>query len=244
MTRTSWLGALGAIVIALAIVLLVKHRVSIQECNSESVERRLKGCSNLISLGIGTKRDLAIAYNHRGSASGDSGNLNRAIEDYKSAIVLDPKFQSPHFNAGLAYLGDAKFDLAIDYLTKAILLDPLDAKAYGMRGTAFGSKKNHDAAIADFTKSIELDPNDPRTYFNRGLTYAHKRSFGNAMQDYNKSVALDPNIPDVYLSRGLIKEINGDSAGAVLDYRKVLDLKANLELTGDAKEYLRRLGEN
>ena len=66
----------------------------------------------------------AEAYNSRGLAYCDKGNLDQAIADYDQAIALDPQFALAYYNRGLAYYGKGDLDRAIADYDEAIALDP------------------------------------------------------------------------------------------------------------------------
>ena len=53
-----------------------------------------------------------IAYNGRGLAYSDKGDVNQAIKDFSEAIRIDPKYAQPYSNRALIWNHALKYDLA------------------------------------------------------------------------------------------------------------------------------------
>ena len=103
------------------------------------------------------KPDLPEAYNHRGNAYRDLGNIDSAIQDYNTAIEWDAEDAVLHNNRGTAYFDKGDVDKALQDYSTAIKLAPDFALAYSHRGSAYLVNEEMDKAIADFRKAIELD---------------------------------------------------------------------------------------
>ena len=82
----------------------------------------------------------APAYNNRGLAWRDKGDLDRAIADYNEAIRLDPKYAFAYNNRGFAWRAKGDLDRAIADYTEAIRLEPKNAAYYRNRGYAFSTR--------------------------------------------------------------------------------------------------------
>ena len=177
------------------------------------------------SYAIKLKPDLAEAYNNRGIAYSDKGELNRAIQDYNKAIELKPDFAEAYNNRGVAYSDKGDFDQAIQDFNEAIKLNPDYAKAYFNRGVAYSDKGDFDQAIQDFDKAIELKPDFADAYFNRGIAYRDKDDFDQAIQDYNEVIKLKPDFAEAYDNRGIAYGNKGDFDQAIQDYNEAIELK-------------------
>src|SRR5438034_274217 len=76
----------------------------------------------------------AIAYNNRGYAKSDKGDLDGAIADYDEATKFDPKYAIAYCNRGNAKDDKGDPDGAIADYTRAIELNPKYPEAYSARG--------------------------------------------------------------------------------------------------------------
>ncbi|HEX7198144.1 MAG TPA: tetratricopeptide repeat protein, partial [Dongiaceae bacterium] len=81
--------------------------------------------------------DAAAVLTDRGGAYVDKGRLDRAIEDFDTAIKIEPDYSLAFANRGIAYHRKGDLDRAITDYDAAIRLDPGDADSYRNRGLAF-----------------------------------------------------------------------------------------------------------
>ena len=54
----------------------------------------------------------------------DQGKLNEAIEAYKKAIQMNPKYAEAYYNIGIVFKDKGKLDNAIDAFKKSISIKP------------------------------------------------------------------------------------------------------------------------
>jgi protein kinase/serine/threonine-protein kinase len=107
----------------------------------------------------------------------------RAIEMFKKAIVLDPKYALAH--AGLA-------------------------DAYAQRVQRFGYDVHWaDSSIRISEYAIELDPNIPEPYKSLGLAYYQRAWYQRAGEQYRKALALNPNYASVLANYGELTSWTG-----------------------------------
>ncbi len=138
------------------------------------------------------RENRATAYNNRGLAYDDKGQYDRAIQDYDTAIRLDPNGPTAYNNRGVAYDGKGQYDRAIHDYDAAIRLDPSDPTAYNNRGGAHAETGSIDRAIQDYDQAIRFDPGYALAYTNRGRAYFYQARFPEAVPDLDRSVATDP----------------------------------------------------
>ena len=72
--------------------------------------------------------------------------IDRAIEDYTTAINLKPNYAEFYSNRGNAYRDKDDFHRAIEDYTTAIDLKPNYAEFYRNRGNAYRDKGDYDRA--------------------------------------------------------------------------------------------------
>ncbi len=106
------------------------------------------------------------AYGNRGVSFTEIGDLNKALEDYNRAIVLDPFYTGIYFERGLVFAEMRQFDKAVADFDKAITLDQYGAKSdvgvqfyFLHRGLAYLEMQQPGPAVSDFKHACELGSN-------------------------------------------------------------------------------------
>lgn len=69
-------------------------------------------------------KTLALAWNNRGHLRYLSVDFHGAIEDYTTALQLNPRFVVSYYNRGQVHYRMGRFEQAIDDLERALQLDP------------------------------------------------------------------------------------------------------------------------
>lgn len=115
---------------------------------------------------------LGVAYNDRGVAYWQVGELDLAIADFDQAIVLDPDHAAGYFNRGFIYWLKGEWGLVIQDSTNAINLDPEYAAAYCNRGEAWLHLGQWEKARADLITARDLGDDIVASFHNGYETVA------------------------------------------------------------------------
>ncbi len=164
------------------------------------------------------------AYNNRGNAYDDKGEVDQAIQDYNKAIDLNPENTTAYKNRGTAYHRKGDFEKATQDYNTAIDLNPEYATAYNNRGVAYRSAGDFDGAIQDYTRAIDLDPEHATVYNNQGAAYGKKGEVDRAIQNFDKAIDLNPEYANAYYNRGTAYYKKGEVDAAIQDFDKAIDL--------------------
>ena len=159
-----------------------------------------------------------------GMSKGSSGDLDGAIEAFKAAIQIDPKYAAAYYGLGFAYAIQNKPDDAIAAYGQAIQLDPKYKDAYYQRGVLKGLKADFDGAADDFKQVVKLDPHFATAYYNLGHALYFKGDLDGAIDQINQALTLNPNFPYAYFIHGLIRRTQGRRIEALADFQKSQDL--------------------
>jgi tetratricopeptide (TPR) repeat protein len=171
----------------------------------------------------------AWAWNQRGIAWRNKGELDNAIKDYTESIRLDPKASIAFYNRGNAWSDRKEYDKALQDYTEAIRLDPRENAAFNNRGNAWQNQKEYDKAIQDYNEAIRLDPKVPSRFYGRGMAWNAKKEYDKASQDFTEAICLDPKYVSAFNSRAWLRatcpdDKCRDGRKAVEDARKACEL--------------------
>lgn len=120
----------------------------------------IHACTDAISSGELTQRDLAATYSNRGLLYQRRGQLDRAMADHDKSIKIDPDNKNAYVNRGNCnYMAKRYVEALDDYTTAISLSEDQFALAYYNRAFVHMALGNTEAARADLEKANELNPN-------------------------------------------------------------------------------------
>ncbi|HAM52063.1 MAG TPA: hypothetical protein DCP92_15755 [Nitrospiraceae bacterium] len=180
-------------------------------------------------------RGIPIAYTNRGVAFRETGQLDRAMQDYNTAITLKPTEYKAYNNRGVLFYETGQLDRAIQDFNVSITTKPTNADTYANRGRVFQEMGQNRRALEDFDKAITLNPANYMAYYNRGIVFGEMGQRDGALEDFNKAITLNPSSADAYTSRGFVLEEMGQLDRAMKDLNNAITLNPS---SGDA--YLNR----
>ncbi len=94
----------------------------------------------------------------------NTDKLNKAIELYKKAVVLDSQYADAYYNIGLAYLEMDSIKLGYDHFNLTVNTSPTYIMGYFYRGYASEAMGKLNDAKADYEKVLNFAPD-----FTRGI---------------------------------------------------------------------------
>ena len=128
---------------------------------------------------------------------GGRPQLDRALDDCKQVVKLDPENPVAHRLLGEAYDLLDRPDDAIRSATEALRLDPEDPLAHLSRARSYLARKEDDKAIDDINEALRLEAEGGLPYVLRGLAYADKKMVEQAKADLAQGVRLNPKLAEV-----------------------------------------------
>ena len=118
----------------------------------------------------------AVESYKKGMEAAREGNSKKAVDFFKSAITLDPKF-SQAFNAlGVQYLKLGEMAKLQETMELLLDLTPNDAHAHLNLGIALYNQKKLPDADIHLRKAVESAPDDPAAHYYLGMTLIASRN--------------------------------------------------------------------
>ena len=185
--------------------------------------------------------DKSRPHNYLGLAYTDQGRIDEAINEYQTAIKLNPYDYMAASNLGNAYFNQRRVDEAFNEYQSAIKLRPDYVKAHYNLGVAYESQNRIDEAISAYQTALSYDPGHVNAHNNLGIVYIRQGRVAAAINEFQFAVRLNPDFLEGHYNLGLAYTDQGRIDEAINAYQTVLRLRPGL---AQARENLELLLKN
>ncbi|MBV9946068.1 MAG: tetratricopeptide repeat protein, partial [Myxococcales bacterium] len=165
----------------------------------------------------------------RGQLFEESGDVQKAIEQFKGALARAPDDPDLQLRVGSAYVAIGRPDDAIPMLRKVLEARPTSAEAHHFLGRALmlkGSSQQADA-LRYLKRAVDLDPN--RAEFHVYLAWAANEAtpaqLELARDEIDKALALDKLAAEAYWQKGVLERMEGAIEDAIKHEKRALELR-------------------
>lgn len=135
----------------------------------------------------------ADVYLERGNVYLSLGENAQAVNDFSSAVALQPHDVSAIGNLALAYYRIGKLTAALESAEKALRIDPDEPHSLNVKGLALHDSGRYRDAIGVFSKGLKSHPNFTDLLINRASSHLALSEPRKAMNDAHKATELSPN---------------------------------------------------
>lgn len=197
---------------------------------------------NRLIVQLGNRPQLRIVI---GRAYRQTGFLDEAIDEFKKAVAIDPKFPRAHYYLGLTYLlkdGAARISDAEIEFKLEVAANPDEFFANYYLGVVSTIQRKWDTAIELLSRATRLQPNNPDPYFYLGQAYQGVLKHHEAIEMFKKSIALNPDlkhndyqVTNVHFRLGQALLKVGQKDEAQKELKIAADLKAQAFKRDEAK---------
>ncbi len=118
----------------------------------------------------------APLYNARGLLELRRENVAQALDEFRQAVTLSPKFVEARMNVGNIVLGFRKYDEAAEQFGAVLKMKPKNYDAVLGLGVAQRGQKQLEEAEKSYNKAIQLDSGRAEAHFNLGVLYKDFRA--------------------------------------------------------------------
>jgi tetratricopeptide (TPR) repeat protein len=172
----------------------------------------------------------ASGYKLRGYVYLVEHRYERASEDFRVAIKIQPDNAENRAGYGQSFSGLGQFSRAVSEFTRAVALSPRTAAYHaGLCWARAGTGKTLQTALADCTFALALAPGTPGPLNSRALVKLRMGHLREAVADYDAALAVKPLQPSARFGRGLTKLIMGQKEAGIADIREARRADAEID---------------
>ena len=161
------------------------------------------------------------------------GNLEEAINEFHTAIRLNPDYAVAHNDLGNVLTEQGKRSEAIAEYRTAIRLNPDYAEAHSNLGIALLDHGKAEEAIAEHRTAIRLKPDSAEAHSNLGNALREQGKLAEAIAECRTAIRLKPDLAEAHDNLGMALQQQGNLEAAIAEYRIALRLKPDSVLAHD-----------
>jgi serine/threonine protein kinase/Tfp pilus assembly protein PilF len=160
-----------------------------------------------------------------------AGNLNKAMEEYKKGLELDPDHGLLLNQLGYVYSGLGEYERAMEYFQKYASLSPGDANPLDSMADMYFFQGKLDDAVAKFKEALEVEP-DFLSKGKLGYVLALMEDYSEALRWIEQYAAEAPTLgveADGHLLKGLLYFWLGRYKESIINLQKATELAKSTE---------------
>lgn len=158
------------------------------------------------------------------------GQFERAIDQYKKAIKLNPNFTDARINLGVVYKILGNYEQAINEYHKVIDSNPEEFRALNNIGNLFLEKGDSKSAKQWFKQALSLKPSASDVLNNLGLVYKAENQLKMAEKYFLKAIKENKKSYEPALNLGITFQTTGQCLEAIKYYDIALGINPELEI--------------
>jgi tetratricopeptide (TPR) repeat protein len=170
---------------------------------------------------------LPNAWNNLGILSAREGDYDQAIDDFQSALKIDPQHSIALQNLGSAYRQKKDWPQAKAVLDRALALNSDDPEANYTLGMVYAQQNDAEHAEEYLKKAITARPAYPEALNNLGILYLRSQRIPQAIQSFEESIRLAPGYDQSYLNLARVYAIQGNREKATATLQQLLQQHPN-----------------
>jgi len=187
----------------------------------------------------------AVSLNISGDTRYQNGDIDGAIEEFKTALLLDPSDVNVHNSLGVCYGILSDYDNALKEFQEAVRLDPNEVMARYNSGLINMLTGDTEKALQNFLEAGEKEDDTFEITFQTGNVYLKMGKPEKAKKFLEKAVTLDSESGPAFRLLGECYNAMDMTDNAIFAYKKALRQNPNDAESLSALGYLfDLLGEN
>ena len=169
--------------------------------------------------------NLARAHLNYGNILLLKGDLQGALDAFRTAIKHKPDYAGAYYNMGNAMLGNGQYDEAVSSYRRALEIKPDYAEAHCSLGVALRDLGQFEDAVASYRRALEIKPDLVEAHYNLGMDLKSLGRLEDALANYRRTLELKPDYAEAHSNLGIALQALGKLDSAVESYRRALELK-------------------
>ncbi len=151
------------------------------------------------------------------SGQGDINSIDRAAQESRIAVELDPSLMESRRARGYVLWNTGNYAEAIQEYKAALAINDKVADLYLALGYNYHFLGEYDQAVQSFLQAYALNPTDPQAPYEISRTYASVGDFSQSVQYADQAVRTEPENPRLHGNLGVMYYKNNQLEKAVAE---------------------------
>ncbi|MBT3295337.1 MAG: tetratricopeptide repeat protein [Verrucomicrobia bacterium] len=166
-----------------------------------------------------------VAHCGLGQALQSHGRPAEAIEHYRRALRIEPKYAEAHYNWGLALTTVGRTQEAMACYQQALRLNPNHVNAHNNLGNALQALGRTREAIPHYRDALRLKPGMAEAHDNLGNALRALGRFGEAITQHEQALRIRPGWAEAHYNLGNALRAQRRFREAIATYEQALRVK-------------------
>ena len=149
------------------------------------------------------------------------GRTTTPTQPPESAATSTPSADE-HFEQGLAYYDEGRYEEAIAEFLEVVRLDPDNVNAHYNLGLAYQKTGDLNSAMDKYLQVIRLDPSHTAARNNLAVIYEDQGQIDKAIAEYQEVIRIDPEDEVAHYNLALLYDTLGQIDQAVAEYQETI----------------------
>jgi len=150
------------------------------------------------------RKEKWVAVFNSGVTDAEQDSLEKALEKFKMAVIIDPTRYESYLNAAAQTMKMDDCAQAMEYSEKAYQVQPDDIRVLNARAQISFNCKEYDKSLEVYRKLLSMDPQNVNAYVNVATIFELMRMPDSSKVAYDRVIEIDPEYKDAYYNRGIL----------------------------------------
>ncbi|MFC4800127.1 tetratricopeptide repeat protein [Neobacillus sp. GCM10023253] len=134
------------------------------------------------------------------------GDNDEAIKQYDYVLEQDKNYYDAHYNMGLVYVKEERYNEALIAFEKCVKIAPKDFKGYVQMGIAYRGLKEYDKATKALEQANKMAPTNADIIYQIGMVAEAQGQYDDAIAIYKDALQYDPLYKDAVAALDRLKD--------------------------------------
>lgn len=141
------------------------------------------------------------------------GNNKDAIKEFMYVLDQDENYYDAHYNLGLVYLEEERYDHALSSFNRTVEIAPKDFKGHVQKGIGYRHLEMYDEALGSLNEANKLNPGNADIIYQIGLVAEAQGQYDAAVSIYKDAAEFDPLFKEAVEALERLKDYDTETVG-------------------------------